>query len=68
MTLQSRIKDNLQHGEQVTLMKNAIVGGKSMAEYTAGARLVLFNGMPAIETRKCFIGGQEVKTANCPKD
>lgn len=68
LTLHDKIKDGQKHGEQIVLTKNVMIGGKSMVEFTPGGRLVTFNGMEVIETRKCFISGQEVKTANCPKD
>ncbi len=65
------IRDGKPHGEQITLMENYLKKNNLRMDQVPGmeqARIVTYKGQEMIEQRMCFIEGEIVKTAVCPKD
>ncbi|MGA0571898.1 hypothetical protein ACO2Q9_14370 [Variovorax sp. VNK109] len=64
-------RDGKPHGEQVTLSENYLRKNNLRMDQIPGmeqARIVTYKGQEMIEKRMCFIEGEIVKTAVCPKD
>lgn len=64
-------RDGKPHGEQVMLIENYLKKNNLRMDQLPGmerARIVTYKGQEMIEQRMCFIEGEIVKTAVCPKD